>query len=41
MDACDVPADQYERLKEGFLADLQDERVHSAIPMVHNWAWRV
>lgn len=41
IDACAIPTDQYDRLKQAFLDDLQDQRVHSAMPMWHNWGWRV
>jgi hypothetical protein len=40
MDACGVSTPGYEKIKDAFLADLQDERVHSALPMWHNWGWR-
>jgi hypothetical protein len=41
IDACGISQEEYEVLKENFLDDLTDKRVHSALPMWHNWGWRV
>jgi hypothetical protein len=41
VDACGISNAQYDKIKAAFLADLKDERVHSALPIWHSWGWRV
>lgn len=36
-----VSAEQYAELKQAYVDDLSDERVHSAMPMWHNWGWKI
>jgi hypothetical protein len=41
IDGCGLSFEKYEECKQAFLKDLEDDRVHSALAMWHNWGWRV
>jgi hypothetical protein len=41
IDACGLSTAEYDTYKKDFLHDLEDDRVHSALHMYHNWGWRI
>ena len=41
IDGCGLSTEEYDTLKNGFLDDLEDDQVHSALHMWHNWGWKV
>ena len=41
IDACGLTTAEYDEYKRNFLHDLEDDRVHPALHMYHNWGWRV
>ncbi|WWC85786.1 uncharacterized protein L201_000653 [Kwoniella dendrophila CBS 6074] len=40
QDACEIPEEVYEEIKNGYLADLGKPGAHTAVPIVHNYGWK-
>ncbi|WVQ62614.1 uncharacterized protein L199_000761 [Kwoniella botswanensis] len=41
QDACEVPESIYQEIKRGYIADLGRPGAHTAVPIFHNYGWKI